>query len=92
METFFTILILLLTVSLSGVVTRILPFQIPLPLMQIIVGAVLAWPQFGLHIDFNPELFLMLFIPPLLFADGWKRRRKSSSITAEKSFVWPWCW
>lgn len=72
METFFTILILLLTVSLSGVVTRILPFQIPLPLMQIIVGAVLAWPQFGLHIDFNPELFLMLFIPPLLFADGWK--------------------
>ncbi|MBN5284064.1 MULTISPECIES: Na+/H+ antiporter [Serratia] len=72
METFFTILILLLTVSLSGVVTRILPFQIPLPLMQIIVGAMLAWPQFGLHIDFNPELFLMLFIPPLLFADGWK--------------------
>ncbi|MGP3034393.1 Na+/H+ antiporter [Serratia ureilytica] len=72
METFFTILILLLTVSLSGVVSRILPFQIPLPLMQIIVGAVLAWPQFGLHIDFNPELFLMLFIPPLLFADGWK--------------------
>ncbi|HEI9902704.1 TPA: Na+/H+ antiporter [Serratia marcescens] len=72
METFFTILILLLTVSLSGIVTRIFPFQIPLPLMQIIVGAVLAWPQFGLHIDFNPELFLMLFIPPLLFADGWK--------------------
>ncbi|MEL5413021.1 Na+/H+ antiporter [Serratia sp. IR-2025] len=72
METFFTILILLLTVSLSGVVTRIFPFQIPLPLMQIIVGAVLAWPQFGLHINFNPELFLMLFIPPLLFADGWK--------------------
>ncbi|BEO64176.1 Na+/H+ antiporter [Serratia marcescens] len=72
METFFTILILLLTVSLSGVVTRIFPFQIPLPLVQIIVGAVLAWPQFGLHIDFNPELFLMLFIPPLLFVDGWK--------------------
>lgn len=72
METFFTILILLLTVSLSGIVTRIFPFQIPLPLVQIIVGAVLAWPQFGLHIDFNPELFLMLFIPPLLFADGWK--------------------
>ncbi|SPW18546.1 Putative permease yjcD [Cronobacter sakazakii] len=25
-----------------------------------------------LHVDFNPELFLVLFIPPLLFADGWK--------------------
>lgn len=92
METFFTILILLLTVSLSGVVTRIFPFQIPLPLMQIIVGAVLAWPQFGLHIDFNPELFLMLFIPRCCSPTVGKRRRKSSSITAEKSFAWPWCW
>ncbi|HEY0210170.1 Na+/H+ antiporter [Acerihabitans sp.] len=72
MEIFFTILILTLIVSLSGVITRILPFQIPLPLMQIALGALLAWPQFGLHVDFNPELFLVLFIPPLLFADGWK--------------------
>ncbi|AIA69658.1 putative sodium/hydrogen antiporter [Pectobacterium atrosepticum SCRI1043] len=72
MEIFFTILILTLVVSLSGVVTRILPFQVPLPLMQIALGAILAWPQFGLHVDFNPELFMVLFIPPLLFADGWK--------------------
>jgi CPA1 family monovalent cation:H+ antiporter len=72
MEIFFTILLLTLIVSLSGVLTRILPFQIPLPLMQIVVGALLAWPRFGLHVDFNPELFLVLFIPPLLFSDGWK--------------------
>ncbi|MDK2375458.1 Na+/H+ antiporter [Serratia fonticola] len=72
MEIFFTILILILVVSLSGVVTRMLPFQIPLPLMQIAIGALLAWPNFGLHVDFDPELFLVLFIPPLLFADGWK--------------------
>ncbi|WBM70380.1 Na+/H+ antiporter [Buttiauxella sp. WJP83] len=72
MEIFFTILIMTLVVSLSGVATRMLPFQIPLPLMQIAIGAVLAWPHFGLHVDFNPELFLVLFIPPLLFADGWK--------------------
>ncbi|MBK4714840.1 MULTISPECIES: Na+/H+ antiporter [Tenebrionibacter/Tenebrionicola group] len=72
MEIFFTILILTLMVSLSGVITRILPFQIPLPLMQIAIGALLAWPTFGLHVDFDPELFLVLFIPPLLFADGWK--------------------
>ncbi|MBW7981816.1 Na+/H+ antiporter [Enterobacillus tribolii] len=72
MEIFFTILILILVVSLSGVVTRMLPFQIPLPLMQIAIGAMLAWPHFGLHVDFDPELFLVLFIPPLLFADGWK--------------------
>lgn len=72
MEIFFTILIMTLVVSLSGVITRILPFQIPLPLMQIAIGALLAWPQFGLHVEFDPELFLLLFIPPLLFADGWK--------------------
>lgn len=72
MEIFFTILIMTLLVSLSGMVTRMLPFRVPLPLMQIALGALFAWPQFGLHVDFNPELFLVLFIPPLLFADGWK--------------------
>lgn len=72
MEIFFTILILILVVSISGVITQILPIQIPLPLMQILLGALLAWPKFGLHVDFNPELFLLLFIPPLLFSDGWK--------------------
>ncbi len=72
MEIFFTILILTLAVSLSGVAARIIPFQIPLPLVQIGMGALLAWPTFGLHVDFDPNLFLVLFIPPLLFADGWK--------------------
>ncbi len=72
MEIFFTILIMTLVVSLSGVAARIIPFQIPLPLVQIAAGAMLAVPTFGLHVDFDPELFLVLFIPPLLFADGWK--------------------
>lgn len=72
MDIFFTILIMTLVVSLSGVAARIIPFQIPLPLVQIAMGALLAWPTFGLHVDFDPELFLLLFIPPLLFADGWK--------------------
>ena len=44
MEIFFTILIMTLVVSLSGVVTRVLPFQVPLPLIQIAIGALLAWP------------------------------------------------
>lgn len=70
MELFFTILILILVVSLSGVVTRMVPFQIPLPLMQIAFGALIAW--MGMRVEFEPELFLVLFIPPLLFADGRK--------------------
>ncbi len=63
MEIFFTILIMTLVVSLSGVVTGVMPFQIPLPLMQIAIGARPAWPEFGLHVEFDPELFFSLVYP-----------------------------
>ncbi len=63
---------MILVVSLSGVAARIIPLHFPLPLVQIIIGALLAWPSIGLHVNFDPELFLVLFIPPLLFADGLK--------------------
>jgi monovalent cation/hydrogen antiporter len=76
MEIVFTVLILLLAVALSGfgmsVLPSALPFTLPLPLLQIAIGACLAWPGFGLHVTFDPELFLLLFVPPLLFADGWR--------------------
>ncbi len=57
-------------VSLSDIIRRVLPFKVALPVLQIIIGVLLAFPSFGLHIDFDPDLFLFLFIPPLLFADG----------------------
>ncbi|MFM0741920.1 Na+/H+ antiporter [Paraburkholderia xenovorans] len=72
MEIVFTVLILLLAVAASGVVTRSLPFALPLPLVQIAIGALLAWPKLELHVTFDPEIFMVLFIPPLLFADGWR--------------------
>jgi CPA1 family monovalent cation:H+ antiporter len=72
MEIVFTVLILLLAVAVSGVLKRTLPFNAPLPLLQIAMGALLAWPRFGLHVRLDPELFMVLFIPPLLFADGWR--------------------
>ena len=72
MEIVFTVLILLLAVAVSGIGTRVLPFKLPLPLVQIALGALLAWPRLGLHVTFDPEIFMMLFIPPLLFADGWR--------------------
>lgn len=72
MEIVFTVLILLIAVAASGVVARISPFNLPLPLFQIGLGAMLAMPLFGLKISFDPELFLLLFIPPLLFTDGWR--------------------
>jgi len=57
--------------AVTGIAARYLR-AIPLPLIQIALGALLSWPQAGLHIAFDPELFLLLFIPPLLFADGWR--------------------
>ncbi|KVP01684.1 sodium:proton antiporter [Burkholderia ubonensis] len=72
MEIVFTVLVLLLTVALSGALARVLPLRLPLPLMQIAFGAILAWPTFNLHVTFDPEIFMLLFIPPLLFADGWR--------------------
>lgn len=71
MSLVITILILLLVVALSGAVVRILPMRLPLPLIQIALGALLARP-FGMHVQFDHELFFLLFIPPLLFADGWR--------------------
>ena len=39
--------------------------------MQIALGAALAWPTVaGLHVALDPALFLLLFVPPLLFLDG----------------------
>lgn len=76
MEIVFTVLILLLAVAVSGVAARLVPFKVPLPLFQIALGAVLALPLFGLRISFDPELFLLLFIPPLLFTDGWRMPKR----------------
>ncbi|MFL9878014.1 Na+/H+ antiporter [Herbaspirillum rhizosphaerae] len=76
MEIVFTVLILLLAVAVSGVASRLVPFKLPRPLFQIGLGAVLALPVFGLRISFDPELFLLLFIPPLLFTDGWRMPKR----------------
>ncbi|NHH82280.1 Na+/H+ antiporter [Burkholderia gladioli] len=72
MEIVFTVLIMLLAVALSGIAIRLLPWRPPLPLVQIAIGSLLAWPRLGLHVSFDPEIFMLLFIPPLLFADGWR--------------------
>ncbi|SER52938.1 sodium/proton antiporter, CPA1 family [Faunimonas pinastri] len=69
METFIDVLVMLAATAASGAAVRFVP--IPLPLIQILLGALLAWP-IGMHVRLEPELFLVLFIPPLLFFDGWR--------------------
>ncbi|MBD1550468.1 Na+/H+ antiporter [Pseudomonas typographi] len=76
MQTAYTVLILLLLVSASKLASRVIP--LPLPLVQIVAGAVLAWPSLGLHVALDPELFLFLFLPPLLFSDGWRMPKREA--------------
>jgi len=63
-------LVLLLGVGVSALLVR--PLRIPLPFAQILIGAVLSLPVFGLHIELNPSIFLLLFVAPLLFVDGFR--------------------
>ena len=69
MHTVETVLVVLMLGAITGIVARYMR-GIPLPLIQIGLGAAVSVPQQGLHIAFDPDLFLLLFIPPLLFSDG----------------------
>ena len=65
------VLAMLLAVLASGYLQRMLPWSLPLPLVQIALGAVIAG---VLHegVTLDPDIFFLLFLPPLLFLDGWR--------------------
>ncbi|MER9296064.1 Na+/H+ antiporter [Mesorhizobium sp. M0621] len=69
MEVAVFILVVLVFVALSGALVRLV--RVPLPVLQIAIGAALAWPVRGIHVEIDPELFLLVFIPPLLFGDAY---------------------
>ncbi|MES2742053.1 MAG: Na+/H+ antiporter [Pseudomonadota bacterium] len=71
MHIFTNILILVLTVVLCGFLGRLSWFRLPLPLIQIAAGTALA-ALFGVSVPLDPDMFFLLFIPPLLFLDGWR--------------------
>jgi CPA1 family monovalent cation:H+ antiporter len=71
MDSIEIVLAMLLAVIASAYMKRMLAAGIPLPLVQIALGAgIAAWSGHGIQLD--PELFFLLFIPPLLFLDGWR--------------------
>lgn len=71
MEPIATILILILAVTISGAVVRLAPFPLPLPLVQIALGALVAAVA-DVGVQLHPDVFFLLFLPPLLFLDGWR--------------------
>ncbi|CAN5362544.1 Na+/H+ antiporter [soil metagenome] len=71
MEIVSIILILLVAVVVSGAISRMLPVALPTPLVQIALGSLIGLAA-DLRVELDPELFLLLFLPPLLFLDGWR--------------------
>ncbi len=57
---------LIAATALSTLITR--ASRIPAPLLQIAIGAAIALA--GFHLALDPPVFMLLFIPPLLFADA----------------------
>ena len=72
MSIFITIFVIILLIALASTLHKLIPFKFPLPFIQILMGALVSWPHDGFHVTFDPELFMLLFIPPLLFEDGRK--------------------
>ncbi|GAA0662929.1 CPA1 family monovalent cation:H+ antiporter [Sphingomonas insulae] len=71
MEVISIVLFLLVAVVVSGAASRMLPLPIPTPLVQIVLGALIGLST-SYRVALDPELFLLLFLPPLLFLDGWR--------------------
>ena len=64
------VLVFIMAIVVTVFISHLLPVKVPLPLIQIAAGAALA--AGGFQVDFDPHIFLLLFIPPLLFLDGWR--------------------
>lgn len=77
MATFELILLLGVAVLISSVLDQIVP-RISLPLIQIGLGVLISFLAISpLDINIEPDLFLILFIAPLLFSDALEADKKS---------------
>lgn len=75
METITLVLVILLAVVVSGFVSRLNPALLPRPLVQIALGGAIGLAA-NLRVDLDPAVFFLLFLPPLLFLDGWRMPRE----------------
>jgi CPA1 family monovalent cation:H+ antiporter len=71
MHAITTGLVVLLAVVVSGFVVGLPRVRLPLPLVQIGLGAALS-SLAGFEVPLDPSIFFLLFVPPLLFLDGWR--------------------
>ena len=82
MITITTVLFLLLAVVVSSALAKV--SRLPLPLVQIGLGAAIALSSIP-TVDLKPSIFFLLFLPPLLFLDGW--RIPKEELLRDKGFI-----
>ncbi|WP_313629819.1 cation:proton antiporter [Enterococcus devriesei] len=63
------IIILAIAITLSNVLAKVFP-SFPIFMIQIITGIILGLTEVGSSINFEPEVFLVMIIAPLLFREG----------------------
>lgn len=76
LEVFELILLMLSAIALSNLINRFIP-SLSVPIIQIALGVALTFLPMHVEVELNPELFLLLFIAPLLFNDGRMTDRRS---------------
>ena len=82
MGTIGLVLSMLAAVVVSGIIVRAIPLAIPTPLVQIALGAAIAAGAYH-EVELDPEIFFPVFLPPLLFLDGWRIPKEGLFATRE---------
>jgi NhaP-type Na+/H+ and K+/H+ antiporters len=69
MEFIELVIIITITITFSNILSKVLP-TIPIFFAQIFLGILLGMTKYSHEITFEPEMFLVMIIAPLLFREG----------------------
>ena len=76
MAIFYGVLFMLGAILLSNIINRVLP-AFSVPIVQIFLGVILSLIPWMYHFSMEPQLFLILFLAPLLFYDSMQCDKKT---------------
>lgn len=65
-----SLLLVILTVALSDIVSRMAAQRVPVPILQIVGGVLLAGLGVDSDVTLDPEVFFFLILSPLLYAEA----------------------
>jgi NhaP-type Na+/H+ or K+/H+ antiporter len=67
--------------------------RIAYPILLVIAGLVVAILPVAHRVTLQPDLILLVLLPPLIYdASLWTRRPGSCAPTGGRSCCWPWAW